>query len=72
VIQQYVIVGLLPQPPLISLAPGATLLLLLLGSSIRFEKLLNAWCYDTMLIFLEYEIVAMGRRSMNVDVAVMR
>jgi hypothetical protein len=29
-------------------------------------------CYDTMLIFLEYEIVAMGRRSMNVDVAVMR
>jgi hypothetical protein len=29
-------------------------------------------CYDTTLIFLEYEIVAMGRRSMNVDVAVMR
>jgi acyl-CoA hydrolase len=26
---------------------------------------------DTTLIFLEYEIVAMGRRSMNVDVAVM-
>jgi hypothetical protein len=30
------------------------------------------WCYDTTLIFLEYEIVAMGCRSMNVDVAVMR
>jgi hypothetical protein len=29
-------------------------------------------CYDTRLIFLEYQIVAMGRRSMNVDVAVMR
>jgi hypothetical protein len=29
-------------------------------------------CYDTALIFLEYEIVAMGRRSKNVDVAVMR
>jgi hypothetical protein len=29
-------------------------------------------CYDTTLIFLEYEIVDMGRRSMNVDVAVMR
>jgi hypothetical protein len=28
-------------------------------------------CYDT-LIFLEYAIVAMGRHSMNVDVAVMR
>jgi hypothetical protein len=28
-------------------------------------------CYDTMLIFLEYEILALGRRSMNVDVAVM-
>jgi hypothetical protein len=35
----------------------------------------DAWhdaCYDMTLIFLEYEIVAMGRRSMNVDVAVMR
>jgi hypothetical protein len=31
-----------------------------------------AACYGTTLIFLEYEIVAMGRRSMNVDVAVMR
>jgi hypothetical protein len=29
-------------------------------------------CYDTTLILLEYEIVAMGRRSRNVDVAVMR
>jgi hypothetical protein len=29
-------------------------------------------CYDTTLMFLEYQIVAMGRRSMNVDVAVMR
>jgi hypothetical protein len=29
-------------------------------------------CYDTTLIFLEYEIVAMGRWSMNVDVAGMR
>jgi hypothetical protein len=29
-------------------------------------------CCDTMLIFLEYELVAMGRRSMNVDDAVMR
>jgi hypothetical protein len=28
-------------------------------------------CDDTTLIFLEYEIVAMGRRSMNADVAVM-
>jgi acyl-CoA hydrolase len=28
-------------------------------------------CYITTLIFLEYEIVALGRRSMNVDVAVM-
>jgi hypothetical protein len=27
-------------------------------------------CYDTMLIFLEYEIVAIGCCSMNVDVAV--
>jgi hypothetical protein len=29
-------------------------------------------CCDATWIFLEYEIVAMGRRSMNVDVAVMR
>jgi hypothetical protein len=29
-------------------------------------------CCDITLIFLEYEKVAMGRRSMNVDVAVMR
>jgi hypothetical protein len=29
-------------------------------------------CYDTTLIFLEHEIVAMGRRSMKVDVALMR
>jgi hypothetical protein len=28
-------------------------------------------CYDTTLIILEDKIVAMGRRSMNVDVAVM-
>jgi hypothetical protein len=28
-------------------------------------------CYDTMLLFLEYQIVAMGRRGMNADVAVM-
>jgi hypothetical protein len=28
-------------------------------------------CYVRTLISLEYEIVAMGRRSMNVDVAVM-
>jgi hypothetical protein len=35
----------------------------------------DAWhgaCYDTMLIFLEYEIMAIGRRSMNVDVAFTR
>jgi hypothetical protein len=32
----------------------------------------HAGCYDTTLIFLEYEIVAMGRGSMNGDVAVMR
>jgi hypothetical protein len=30
----------------------------------------EAGCYDTTLIFLEYEIVSMGRGSMNVDVAV--
>jgi hypothetical protein len=29
----------------------------------------QAGCYDTTLIFLDYEIVAMGLRSMNVDVA---
>jgi hypothetical protein len=29
-------------------------------------------CCDTTLMSLEYEIVAMGRRSMHVDVAVMR
>jgi hypothetical protein len=27
-------------------------------------------CYDTMLIFLEYDVVAMGRRRMHLDVAV--
>jgi hypothetical protein len=27
-------------------------------------------CYDTTLILLEYEIVALGHRSMNVDVAI--
>jgi hypothetical protein len=35
-------------------------------------SVLDTVCCDTMLIFLDYEIVAMGRRSMNVDVAVMR
>jgi hypothetical protein len=29
-------------------------------------------CYDATSIFLEYEIMAMGRHSMNIDVAVMR
>jgi hypothetical protein len=36
------------------------------------KRATEACCYDTTLIFLEYQIVAMGRRSMNVDVAVMR
>jgi hypothetical protein len=34
-------------------------------------KILSVCC-DTTFIFLEYDIVAMGRRSMNVDGAVMR
>jgi hypothetical protein len=39
---------------------------------IALKVITSRTCYDTTLIFLEYEIGAMGRRSMNVDVAVMR
>jgi hypothetical protein len=41
-------------------------------STLGAKARMLACCYDKTLIFLEYDIVAKGRRSMNVDVADVR